>query len=85
MATGDLFKAKARELARSGDFYGLRPLVFELRFEKGFHETRAWLELTSTKEELEGLCREFESEPQSRLTRCYSSFTHRSRRLYKSH
>ena len=58
MATGDLFKAKARELARSGDFYGLRPLEFELRFEEGFHETRAWLELASTKEELEGLCRE---------------------------
>ena len=58
MATGDLFKAKARELARSGDFYGLRPLVFELRFEEGFHETRAWLELASTKEELEGLCQE---------------------------
>ena len=58
MATGNRFKAKARELARSGDFYGLRPLVFELRFEEGFHETRAWLELASTKEELEGLCRE---------------------------
>ena len=40
MATVDLFKAKALALARSGDFYGLRPLVFELRFEEGFHETR---------------------------------------------
>ncbi len=58
MATVDLFKAKARALARSGDFYGLRPLVFELRFEEGFHEARAWLELASTKEELERLCQE---------------------------
>ena len=58
MATTDQFKAKARALARSGDFYGLRPLVFELRFEEGFHEARAWLELASTKEELERLCQE---------------------------
>ena len=58
MATGDLFKAKARDLARSGHFYGLPPLEFELRFEEGFHEARAWLELASTKEELEGLCQE---------------------------
>ena len=58
MATVDLFKAKALALARSGDFYGLRPLVFELRFEEGFHEAREWLALASTKEELDGLCRE---------------------------
>ena len=36
MATGDLFKAKARNLARSGHFYGLPPLEFELKFEEGF-------------------------------------------------
>jgi hypothetical protein len=47
MATGDLFKAKARDLARSGHFYGLPPLEFGLRFEEGFHEARAWLELAS--------------------------------------
>ena len=58
MATGDLFKAKARNLARSGHFYGLPPLEFELKFEEGFHEARAWLELAATKEELEGLCQE---------------------------
>ena len=58
MATVDLFKAKARALARSGHFYGLRPLVFELRFEEGFHEGREWLALPSTKEELENLCQE---------------------------
>jgi hypothetical protein len=54
----DSFKAKARDLARSGHFYGLPPLEFELSFEEGFHEARAWLELVSTKEELEGLCQE---------------------------
>ena len=52
------FKAKARDLARSGHFYGLPPLEFELRFEEGFHEARGWLELASTKEELERLCQE---------------------------
>jgi hypothetical protein len=50
----DLFKAKARALARSGYFYGLPPLEFELSFQ----EARAWLELASTKEELERLCQE---------------------------
>ena len=58
MATGDLFKAKARDLARSGHFYGLPSLEFELSFEEGFHEAREWLALASTKEELEGLCQE---------------------------
>jgi hypothetical protein len=51
------FKAKARALARSGYFYGLPPLEFELSFEDGFHEAREWLELASTKEELERLAR----------------------------
>ena len=37
MTIADLFKAKARALARSGHFYGLPPLEFELRFEEGFH------------------------------------------------
>ena len=54
----DSFKAKARALARSGHFYGLPPLEFELSFEEGFHEAGEWLELASTKEELEGLCQE---------------------------
>ena len=38
------FKAKARALARSGYFYGLPPLEFELSFEEGFNEAREWLE-----------------------------------------
>jgi hypothetical protein len=54
----DSFKAKARTLARSGYFYGLPPLEFELSFENGFNEAREWLEQPSTKEELERLCQE---------------------------
>ena len=56
------FKAKARALARSGYFYGLPPLEFELSFEEGFDEAREWLDQPSTKEELERLCAEFKSE-----------------------
>jgi hypothetical protein len=52
----DSFKAKARSLARSGYFYGLPPLEFELSFEEGFEQAREWLALDSTKEELERLC-----------------------------
>ena len=37
------FKAKAFDLARSGYFYGLPPLEFELSFEDGFNEAREWL------------------------------------------
>ena len=58
MSKLDSFKAKARDLARSGHFYGLPPLEFELSFQEGSQEARAWLELASTKEELERLCQE---------------------------
>jgi hypothetical protein len=54
----ETFKARARALARSGHFYGLPPLKFELSFERGFREAREWLALASTKEELEQLCQE---------------------------
>jgi hypothetical protein len=54
----DCFKAKALALARSGYFYGLPPLEFELSFEEGFDEAREWLDQSSTKEELERLCQE---------------------------
>ena len=50
------FKAKARALARSGYFYGLPPLEFELSFEDGFSEAREWLGQPSTREGLERLC-----------------------------
>jgi hypothetical protein len=52
------FKAKALDLARSGYFYGLPPLEFELSFEEGFNEARDWLEQPSTKKKLERLCAE---------------------------
>ena len=58
MSKLDLFKAKARALARSGYFYGLPPLEFELSFQEGSQEARAWLKLASTKEERERLCQE---------------------------
>ena len=47
---------KVRELVRSGKFHGLRPIVFELRFEKGYEEAREWLHgmssIASAKERL---------------------------------
>jgi hypothetical protein len=52
------FKSKARALARSGYFYGLTPIEFELSFEEGFDEAREWLDQPSTKAELERLCQE---------------------------
>jgi hypothetical protein len=52
------FKSKARALARSGYFYGLKPLEFELSFEEGFDEARGWLDQPATKEELGRLCQE---------------------------
>jgi hypothetical protein len=52
------FKSKARALARSGYFYGLTPLEFELSFEEGSDEAREWLDQPSTKAELERLCQE---------------------------
>jgi len=54
----DSFKAKAHALARSGHFYGLPPLEFELSFEDGCHQAGEWLGLASTKEELEQLGQE---------------------------
>ena len=46
-------QARARELARSGKFYGWRPIVFELRFEKGYEEAREWLYDAAVREELD--------------------------------
>ena len=48
---------KARELARSGRFFGWRPIAFELGFEDGFAEARDWLYRVSTRDELDLLCR----------------------------
>jgi hypothetical protein len=55
--TAQRIQARARELARSGRFFGWRPLEFELSFEKGFSEARDWLNRAATQEELDRLCR----------------------------
>ena len=49
-------QARARELARSGKFYGWRPIGFELRFEKGYEEAREWLHDAAVRDELDRLC-----------------------------
>jgi len=49
-------QAKARELARSGEFHGWRPITFELRFEEGYEEAREWLQDAATQDELDSLC-----------------------------
>ena len=49
-------QAKARELARSGTFYGWRPIEFVLLFEDGISEAREWLYMESTQDELDGIC-----------------------------
>ena len=50
------FRAKARELAQSSNFYGWPPLEFELRFEDGYSDAREWLYLPSTRDELDRIC-----------------------------
>jgi hypothetical protein len=49
-------QSRARELARSGTFYGWPPLEFELRFEDGYVDARQWLRDASTRDELDALC-----------------------------
>jgi hypothetical protein len=49
-------QVRARQLARSGKFYGWRPIAFELRFEDGFEEAREWLHSPVVKDELDHLC-----------------------------
>ena len=51
-------QARAREMARSGRFYGWPPIAFELRFEDGFEDAREWLYRAATRDELDRLCRE---------------------------
>ena len=52
------FRAKARELAQSSNFYGWPPLEFELRFEDGYSDAREWLYLPSTRDELDRICQD---------------------------
>ena len=49
-------QAKARELARSGEFYGWLPIKFELRFEDGYADAREWLNRAATREEFDRIC-----------------------------
>jgi hypothetical protein len=49
-------KARARELARSGTFFGWRAIEFELRFEEGFLKARDWLDKAATRQELDRIC-----------------------------
>ena len=52
------FQARARALARSGNFKGWRSISFELQFEEGFAEGFQWVYEAATQEELDSLCRE---------------------------
>ncbi len=58
MSNSKHFQSKARELARSGKFYGWLPLEFELQFQDGFDVAREWLHRPETREELDQLCQE---------------------------
>ena len=58
MSNSKQFHSKARELARSGKFYGWPPLGFVLQFEDGFEEAREWLHRPETREELDRLCQQ---------------------------
>jgi hypothetical protein len=55
-AADDRLQGKVRELVRSGKFHGLRPIVFELRFEKGYEEAREWFHDAAVRDELDRLC-----------------------------
>jgi hypothetical protein len=59
-------QAKARQLARSGEFYGWLPIKFELRFEDGYAEAREWLHSPTTCEELDSLCQKARSRKRAR-------------------
>jgi hypothetical protein len=56
MTNLDRIQARAFDLARSGQFYGWRPIAFELRFEDGYEEAREWLNDAATRDELDHLC-----------------------------
>jgi hypothetical protein len=58
MSNSKHFQSKARELARSGKFYGWPPIAFVLQFEDGFEEAREWLHRPETREKLDRLCQQ---------------------------
>jgi hypothetical protein len=49
---------RARELARSGQYVGWKPIAFELRFEPGYAEASAWIHSLAAQDEIEALCSE---------------------------
>lgn len=48
---------RARDLARSGQYIGWRPIAFELQFEPGYAEASEWINSLATQDELDALCR----------------------------
>ena len=53
MTNLERIQAKARELARSGEFHGWRPIAFELQFEKGYEEAQEWLHSAAIQDEID--------------------------------
>ena len=49
-------KERARELARSGKFFGARAVAFELQFEPGYSHGMRWISSLEAQEELDRLC-----------------------------
>jgi len=47
---------RARELARSGQYAGWRPIAFELRFEPGYAEATDWINSLAAQDEIDALC-----------------------------
>jgi hypothetical protein len=58
MSDLERLQEKARRLARTGKFFGVLALEFELRFEPEYLSARQWLNMISTRTELDRLCRE---------------------------
>ena len=51
-----VIQKRARELARSGKFFGARAVAFELQFEPGYSQAMRWISSFATQEELDRLC-----------------------------
>jgi hypothetical protein len=47
---------RARELARSGKFFGARAVAFELQFEPGYSQGMRWISSPEAHDELNRLC-----------------------------
>jgi hypothetical protein len=47
---------RARELARSGKFFGARAVAFELQFEPGYSQGVRWIGSVDAQDELDRLC-----------------------------